>query len=187
MCPVLSAQDSPYIGLGSLKARGQRALLPALRSKLANLPNVVLGKMGRSVALAKGPIVAPFCYGVFHVVAVCPQKQMIRAKTRWIVALVAHLHAWRDRAAHGLVRQTMDLILLSQVGQLPVVESWSWAKRARPFQAFIAIWNSCKHICKKLETANLVSHRCTLLWCSVFGPRGAETLRGPLNYSGAIR
>jgi hypothetical protein len=106
MLPTLATNNKANCGkaYGIFNRQGSPSL-PACAS-LTNAADRSGGEFGLSVPLANR--CALFPCGIGHVVRSGAKKEMIRSHARWIVAMVAYIHAFGDRSVRQFPSNSMS-------------------------------------------------------------------------------
>lgn len=124
-CDVVDVRYVDLILFGDLFARS------SVRKQIADSANIVFGQLGASISFALS--LSPLFYHILNIVVWCASKEVIRIYTQAIIALMAHIHSFRNWPVMQFVTNAMRQVQLPIVMKLSVTRIQRWAF---PYPAF---------------------------------------------------
>lgn len=97
MSPKLSRDDALNGGLADSIDVSEHGRFQTDFAAVTDAGHVLFGQFSKGRILASWPLRPALCVAIMHIVAVCPEKKMIRVNARTVVAAVQNMLANRDR------------------------------------------------------------------------------------------
>jgi hypothetical protein len=131
----------------------------AVFTHLSNHWYVRFGQLGGMALFAARAIVAFLVAHISYIISTSTEKEMIRVAARRIIALVKNTHSTRNRSIVQFVTESVCLVLLHTIVQLPVARR---CFSALPFPARIFVANYAmtpEFICQRFKLSLSMSRK----------------------------